>query len=765
MTVVPARFAYLIVILLTLCGVITPALAGPTPPAASDQTQGVTVSTDQLKKTVAALQDPAQRDALVQQMQALIAAQQADTGDAAEMDAANSETLGDTVVAFISTQVDHLTRALAAAAAEFSPANVSAWGHSFTDPQKRVLWLEGSASVIIALGLAWLAERLADALFSIPRRRLHAAEGPFWGRLLGTIGIILLRVVPLAAFLATGYAVLAFAMAWFGPQPIARTAALAILEAYALIRGANIFLRALLTPPQDGRHLFHIDEETANYWYVWLSRLILFTICSHYALGFALAVGMGIATQAIVAKLLGLIFVGLLVMLLLQNRASVAAAIRGQTHGGPALHSVRIRFAEIWHIMAIVYVLGGYSIWAAEITGGFSFLIRASLLTALVLLIARFAAIGGTRLAHRLLRIRPELTERFPGLQRRANLYAPILISIGCAVVYLLAALMVMQIWGIDAVVWVSSEAGRHLVGGLLVIAGTAAIATATWEVVGIVIELYLSRPDANGMPVTHSARTRTLLPLFRKTLAILLSIVVALVVLAEVGIDVGPLLAGAGIAGIAIGFGAQTLVKDVITGLFILMQDAVSVGDVVTVAGCSGLVEQISIRSMRLRDLSGTVIIIPFSEVSTVKNMTKEFAYAVFDIGIGYREDVDEVIEVIKGVAEELAADQEHAWRILEPIEILGLDQFADSAVIVKARIKTRPIEQWTIMREFNRRLKRRFDELDIEIPFPHQTIYFGADKSGKAPAAHLEIDRYKMMRRDSINDDAARRIRRASL
>ncbi|WP_049974662.1 mechanosensitive ion channel family protein [Azospirillum sp. B4] len=236
-----------------------------------------------------------------------------------------------------------------------------------------------------------------------------------------------------------------------------------------------------------------------------------------------------------------------------------------------------------------------------------------------------------------------------------------------------------------------------------------------------------------------HSARTRTLLPLFRKTLAIVLSTAVALVILSQVGVNVGPLLAGAGIAGIAIGFGAQTLVKDFITGLFILMQDAVAVGDVVAVAGCSGTVEQISIRSMRLRDVSGTVIIIPFSEVTTVKNMTKEFSYAMFEVGVAYREDVDQVSEVLTELGADLQADPDYADRILEPIDILGLDKFADSAVVIKARIKTRPSDQWKVMRAFNRRMKQRFDELGIDIPFPHQTIYFGADKQGKAPPAYV--------------------------
>ncbi len=239
-----------------------------------------------------------------------------------------------------------------------------------------------------------------------------------------------------------------------------------------------------------------------------------------------------------------------------------------------------------------------------------------------------------------------------------------------------------------------------------------------------------------------RAARLRTLLPLMRKALLAVLTVIVALIVLAEIGVNIGPLLAGAGIVGLAVGFGAQTLVKDIITGAFMLIEDALAVGDVVTVAGIGGLVEDMSIRSIRLRDLSGNVHTIPFSSVDTVTNMTKDFSYYLLDIAVAYREDTDEVARVCCGIVEEMRGEDDFAALILEPLEVLGVDQFADSAVILKARIKTKPIKQWVVGREFNRRLKKRFDAMGIEIPFPHRTLYFGVQKDGAAPAAHVQID-----------------------
>ncbi len=213
------------------------------------------------------------------------------------------------------------------------------------------------------------------------------------------------------------------------------------------------------------------------------------------------------------------------------------------------------------------------------------------------------------------------------------------------------------------------------------------------------------------------------------------------MVTLSELGVDIGPMLAGAGVAGLAIGFGAQTLVKDFITGMFIMFEDSIHVGDVATVGGKTGVIEGITVRTVRLRDLSGTVHTVPFSSVDVIENWTKDFSYAVLDIGIGYREDVDYVIEVLREIGADLKADPDFAVNIIDDLEVLGLNEFADSAVIVRVRLKTKPITQWGIKREFNRRIKRRFDELDIEIPFPHQTIYFGVDRDGKAPPMFLQM------------------------
>jgi small conductance mechanosensitive channel len=289
---------------------------------------------------------------------------------------------------------------------------------------------------------------------------------------------------------------------------------------------------------------------------------------------------------------------------------------------------------------------------------------------------------------------------------------------------------------------WLEQPVGKRVLGAVVSIALVLVIAVLAWEVASNAIQRYLMTQDQGGGDLQRRARIRTLLPLLHKTLFVFLSLMVVLISLSEIGVDIAPLLAGAGVIGLAIGFGAQKLVQDVITGVFMLVEDALSVGDVVNVAGTGGVVEDMSIRSIRLRDLSGNVHTIPFSSVGTVTNMTKGFSYYPLDIGVDYREDTDRVMEVCKTILDEMRKEPAFAYGILEPLDVLGVDQFAESAVIIKARIKTRPIKQWTVGREFNRRMKKRFDELGIAIPFPHRTVHIGIEKGDQSPPLRVLVE-----------------------
>ncbi|MFO7603487.1 MAG: mechanosensitive ion channel family protein [Gammaproteobacteria bacterium] len=233
------------------------------------------------------------------------------------------------------------------------------------------------------------------------------------------------------------------------------------------------------------------------------------------------------------------------------------------------------------------------------------------------------------------------------------------------------------------------------------------------------------------GVPSEAAKRADTLVRLLRQAVIIMIWVVALLIVLREFGVEITPILASAGILGLAVGFGAQNLVRDVISGFFLILENQVRVGDVAVVNGTGGLVEQISFRTIVLRDLAGVVHVFPNGSVQTLANLTREWSAYVFDIGVAYKEDVDRVMALMREVGGEMRADAAFGPSIIEDIEVFGVDAFGDSAVVIKGRLKTRPIKQWEVGREFRRRLKQAFDREGVTIPFPHRSIYFG-EQSG---------------------------------
>lgn len=234
--------------------------------------------------------------------------------------------------------------------------------------------------------------------------------------------------------------------------------------------------------------------------------------------------------------------------------------------------------------------------------------------------------------------------------------------------------------------------------------------------------------------------RAETLGRVIRYLVSVVITLVGTMLVLSEVGISLAPILGAAGVVGLAVGFGAQSLVRDYFSGFFLLLENQVRQGDVVTLAGQTGTVEEVTLRYVQLRDYAGNVYFIPNGQISTVVNMSRGFGNAVIEVGVAYREDVDEVMAVMQRVAAELREDPEFGPRILQDLEMAGVNDWAQSAVMIRARIRCQAQEQFGVRREFLRRLKKAFDAEGIEIPFPHLTVYAGEPKKGKAPAFRIE-------------------------
>lgn len=688
---------------------------------------------DDIAQLIDKLEDPAARDRLIGELRLLLETQQQEQEAAAEPGLMES----------ISEALGGLGESLRQAVAGIGePRRAIEWlSTQINNPERRSAWIKVGWQLALAIGTGLVFGLLARLLLRAPRRYIEAqATTTIWDRMPRLAVRTVLDVLPIAAFGLAANATMAITE----PAPAERVVMITAIIAVVIARAAISVCRMVLTPVVPTLRLIPVADQTAAYLYVWTRRLINVAVYGYFAALIGSQLGIPAAGTGLFLKLVGLTLTMMLVVLVLQNRQAVAVSIGNM--GGPelaprALRVLRNRIADIWHILAILYVAAIFIVWLLNIAGGFTYVAQGTLSTVLIVILARLAIDLADRAISRMFRVSDEVKKRFPFIEERTNRYLPVFRRIVVTVIEVIAAVAILQAWHLDVLGWLASDTGRDLLGRLLTIAVVLIISLIVWEFASGAINVYLDRKDEEGNDLVHSARVRTLLPLIRNVLLVVITVMAVMVTMSELGIDIAPLLAGAGVIGLAIGFGAQTLVKDFITGMFILFEDSIQVGDVATVGGKTGVVEGITVRTVRLRDLSGTVYTIPFSAVDTIDNLTKDFSYAVVDVGVAYREDVDYVVAVLRELGEQLRDDPEQGPNILEDLEVLGLNEFGDSAVMIRVRFKTRPIKQWGVKRAFNRIIKNRFDELGIEIPFPHQTIYFGVDQEGKAPPAFVQI------------------------
>ena len=293
-----------------------------------------------------------------------------------------------------------------------------------------------------------------------------------------------------------------------------------------------------------------------------------------------------------------------------------------------------------------------------------------------------------------------------------------------------------------------SVESVLPWLGSFAAVAGEAALRIAVILVVGYVAVRFvtvglrqlerviiLANEAGELIPGTARKRAATLTGILRTIALAMIWAIVIIEVLHQVGLDIRPILAGAGILGLAVGFGAQNLIRDLISGFFIILENQVQLGDVVIINGTGGQVESITFRIITLRDFSGVVHVFPNGTITTLSNMTMEWSAFVLDMGVAYKEDTDRVMAIMRQVGEDLREDPAFADKFVDPIEMVGVEEFADSAVVLRIRIRTRPLEQWNVGREYRRRLKQAFDAQGIEIPFPHRSL------SASATGAPLKI------------------------
>ena len=785
--------------LLTICVVVVaPNADAQQKPPPSTSPPSAALSPEQARAALETLNDPKKRAAFAATLEALVKGQPepeqtpVQPPPAAALPAAPDpkpaqeglaiqlapDSLGAQVLltasAFLNDMADEVPRALKAI--QSIPL---LWGWivvMFTNPLGQQLlgdasWRLATTLIIagaIALGLRRLVRRPMDRVLTLGRapisrqaelddpeaRAEHGAiEAPpprydidEDGRRIGLgLARLLLQMAPALGLLVSGHMVAASGL---GGLPSSRLVILAVLDAIAASLALLALLTLLFKPDPPGLKQLAIRPASGMYLMRWGRRLILIAVPGYTIGEVALLLGLSPPAHAALQKTVGLVLMVCLSIIVVQRRRSVRRWLSAAPEAiGPA-PLMRNWLARYWHWMALTFLAASWLTWALRAPDEIARTLWYFGVTAVMI---AGASIARMTVAALLSPIQPgaySAPDSVPAattahtVRSRLSAYHPALMRLSRFLITVFAILGLLQLYGLGTLSWlVTSDVGNRIASGFCTLAVTIGLAFAVWECVNIAIQMHLEalRRDAQ---LARSTRLRTLLPLIRTTLAITVAVVAGLMVLSEIGVNIAPLLAGAGIVGVAIGFGSQKRVQDVITGVFLLLENTMQVGDVVKVGDQSGVVESLSVRTIRLRTEDASVVVIPFSAVTTVINMTRDYSRAVISVNIALGEDVDRVVDAMRGIVREMR--EEEAWSavILDELEVFGLDRFTDTALQIRCRIMCTPFGRWSVGREFNRRMRQRFQVVGVTTAFSALTLPVPEHLAADAPSHEPEAD-----------------------
>ncbi|WP_419758191.1 mechanosensitive ion channel family protein [Acidisoma sp.] len=494
----------------------------------------------------------------------------------------------------------------------------------------------------------------------------------------------------------------------------------AVVNAYVVVRLALVIVRGAFCAPSSKLRLLHVSDAAAAFLTVWCRRIAMAIVLAFIVVQIGGMSGMSYEMQHGVGRVFGLIIHLMLVIMVLQRRREVEDWLRGQPGESRSVwHELKARLASVWHIQAIILIVMVWIVYATAIANGIGHPFHLILKTMGLLVLYRVVSIlvlGGLDKAFSV-GTNTQTGTRYALITARAMRYhAPLrtLVKIGMGVLFFL---VLFQSWGVDAWNWFEvGGLGGRLISSLGTIMVTLVIAVIVWETINFVMQIYMDDLSQQGAYV-RAARLRTVVPVLRNTLLIALLVVIALTALSEIGVNIAPLLAGASIIGVAIGFGSQKLVQDFITGIFLLLENAMQVGDWVTAAGLSGAVENLSIRTLRLRAGDGSIHIIPFSSVSTVTNTNRGLGNASVSVTISYEEDTDKVGEMLKQIALDMRREDTFKDGMLSDLQLWGVDKIDGTTATLAGQIVCTDGGRWGVQREFNRRVKLAFQEKGIRM------------------------------------------------
>ncbi|WP_019998433.1 mechanosensitive ion channel family protein [Aureimonas ureilytica] len=529
-------------------------------------------------------------------------------------------------------------------------------------------------------------------------------------------------IVPLLVVIGTASAwAAAFAPTWRDGRLF--VALFSPLFAALLTRQVFYYVLMALGPSRGWRLVGYAQRRLLN----WVATLAALAATAAILREFSLRIVVGFNLADVTSLVLDLGLALLTAAFILRHRLTVRSLLirghrqdRGSAHSSGVLSSAFRALATYWHLVALAFVVANV-VARLTGTGNGMFILESS--GALLYIFGGLALLavanaGFKRLSHSMSRGR--VTLRNAILRRYLDIFH-LLLQIAVAAFVVVQA---VDVWGFDLAGWIASERGQRFVHPLLSLIIVPAVIYAIWTTIDTAVTHSLEPTDSRGRVRNRSGRIRTLLPLLRNLVFVVLSIVTVIAMLANIGVDVTPLLAGAGVIGLAFSFGAQQLVQDVITGFFIIFEDTIAVGDVISTGDRTGTVEGLTIRTVRIRDANGALHSVPFSQIKALQNNSRGFGIFPLNVSIAFGADADRTMDIMREVGAELLTDDTYGADMLAPLEIWGLDGFTREGVVIKGAIRCKPLQQWGVGREFNRRLKRRLDEEQIRFFAAEQRI-----------------------------------------
>nr|WP_249197245.1 mechanosensitive ion channel domain-containing protein [Gluconobacter wancherniae] len=530
----------------------------------------------------------------------------------------------------------------------------------------------------------------------------------------------LLKVLPVLAFFA-----IAYLSTWIIPwSRQATNVTLTLAECYAGARCLYLFIETGLAPRSPTIRLLPATDATAHlltrWWNVLVAAPAIVLCLSVLGSEFNLSPrGTGAMIRAVV-----LVEHVLIAAFIWRIRHIVTRALQPSFGGDSSMWAFVGAVARLWWVPAMFLDISLWVVWAAHLPGGYVWIWDTTGVTIGILVASRLLSVLAYGLQDRFFRVNPALIERFPELQKRANRYYPFARAILTGVLLFLTLVAMTEAWGLPTVgFFIHNTLGSHLLDAAVTMLIAVSIAVGIWEMVNVMLTQQLARFESSDQRA-RATRLRTVLPIIRTVLLAIIVIIVTVTTLSQIGINVTPLLTGAGIMGAAIAFGSQSLVKDFITGFFMLVEDAIQVGDWVTTGGVSGTVENLSIRTVKVRDVDGDLHIIPFSSVSSIANTARGYNQIIVRQQVDLSEDLTRVVSIMADAVSEMREDKIFGPLILSDFNDLGVDKSDSGGATILGSIRTAPMMKWKVKREFYRRIANRFASAQIKFYTP--TSYY---------------------------------------